>query len=242
MSRIWRVRTVNSSLAAGHCFRDGAALRRTRCAQTPPSLDQPHHENKAWQANPEPQRGGPKPLRAAPLGLCWHNLPNPGLRDIRFTHVAPPWADLGTSLRDCNQKRDHTFFFRDNDVTIEGRTLILSGCETGRNPLNILLACAGASLNLQAAQASRRMSTSLRVSVKAQGRADACGMFTEPSGPSMASSVARSDPGQGQVREGAAPKEPPLLSYTAGGARWKGATQPNPTPTSSSAHRTGGPA
>ena len=34
--------------------------------------------------------------------------------------------------------------------------------------------------SLLSAQASRRMFTSLGVWVKAQGRADACGMFTEP--------------------------------------------------------------
>ena len=33
---------------AGHCFRGGAALRQTRCAQTVASLNQPRRENKAW--------------------------------------------------------------------------------------------------------------------------------------------------------------------------------------------------
>ncbi len=49
--------------------------------------------------------------------------------------------------------------------------------------------------------------------MKARGRADACRMFTEPSGPLMASSATRS--GWGHVREGAAPKEPPRCLHRA---------------------------
>ncbi len=41
------------------------------------------------------------------------------------------------------------------------------------------------------------MFTSLGAPVKGQHRADACRMFTEPSGPLMVIPVARSDPGHG---------------------------------------------
>jgi len=41
------------------------------------------------------------PSLAPPLwGLAVYGLLLPGLRDVRFTHVAPPWAGLASSLRD----------------------------------------------------------------------------------------------------------------------------------------------
>ena len=45
-------------------------------------------------------------LRATPLGFRLDNLLRlPGLRDVRSTHVAPPWAGLEPSLRDWNKNR-----------------------------------------------------------------------------------------------------------------------------------------
>ena len=39
-------------------------------------------------------------LRAAPLGLFdVYGASDPGLHDVRCTHVAPPWADIGLCLR-----------------------------------------------------------------------------------------------------------------------------------------------
>jgi hypothetical protein len=35
-----------------------------------------------------------------PFGVSAGNSSPPGLRDVRFPHVAPPWAVLGSSLRD----------------------------------------------------------------------------------------------------------------------------------------------
>ena len=44
-------------------------------------------------------------LRATPSGFDCSDLRNPGLRDVRSTHVTPPWAGIGTSLRDWNKNR-----------------------------------------------------------------------------------------------------------------------------------------
>ena len=43
--------------------------------------------------------------RAAPLGLAVNDLHIPGLRHVRCAHVAPPWAGLGSSLRDWSYRR-----------------------------------------------------------------------------------------------------------------------------------------
>jgi len=46
-------------------------------------------------------------IRATPFGVSASNgTPHPGLRDIRFTHVAPPWADLGPCLRHYRSRNE----------------------------------------------------------------------------------------------------------------------------------------
>jgi len=44
-------------------------------------------------------------FRATPLGLAVNDIHIPGLRHVRCAHVAPPWAGLGSSLRDWNDRR-----------------------------------------------------------------------------------------------------------------------------------------
>jgi len=64
------------------------------------------------ERNRKPQRGGPNRQIYASLGpplwgFGFGDPSRPGLRDVRFPHVPPPWAGLGSSLRDWNKNRHY---------------------------------------------------------------------------------------------------------------------------------------